>query len=210
MLLTARQERVNTPARGEGAPRMPSPGLDWLWQQLRDVPRPHLLDCGPVRQATLNVLFRRRTKLYVADLVSPAQRANPKFWDRSKKVPVFLTDVFLAQIPAIPEDSLNAVFCWHLLDVIPSEAVAPAVERLYSLLHPGGVLFALLRQPYLPAGAESACWLESLNTFVTEPDGKKPFLYPVVTNREMERQFPPGSVKIFLTRSGRREVVAMK
>jgi hypothetical protein len=32
----------------------------------------------------------------------------------------------------------------------------------------------------------------------------------VLTNREMERLLPSGSVKTFLTRSGRREILAVK
>ena len=210
MLLTTRQESAKTTTRGDGAPRMPSPGLEWLWQQLRDVPRPHILDCGPVYQATVNVLLRRGAKLYVADLVSPVQRGNPKYWNRRGKVPIFLTDEFLAQIPKIPAGSLAAVFCCHLLDLIPPDSVPPVVERLFSFLQSGGVLFCLLRQPYLPAGAEVAFWLESLTDLATGQERKKSFPYPVVTNREMERLFPPGSVKIFLTRSGWREVVALK
>ena len=102
------------------------------------------------------------------------------------------------------------MFLWHLLDMIPPEAVAPTVERMFSFLKPGGVLFALLRQPYLADGPETVCWLESLTFIQTESKRKKPFAYPVVTNREIERLFPEGSVKIFLTRSGRREVVALK
>jgi hypothetical protein len=210
MLLTTRQERPKVAPRDDGAPKMPSPGLEWLWQQLRDVKHPHLLDCGPLRQATLDVYLRRKAKIFIADLVSPAQKGNPKYWDKSKKVPVFLTDDFLAQLPGIPEASLSAVFCWHLLDVIPPAAIVPVTERLFSLLQTGGVLFLLLRQPYLPAGAESACWLEDLTGMRTEQNGNKPFPHPVITNRDMERMFPAGSVKIFLTRSGRREVVAMK
>jgi hypothetical protein len=208
MLLTTRQASAKTPARGEG--KMPSHGLEWLWQQLRDVRRPHMVDCGPIRQTTLDVLLRRGVKLFVADLISPLQRGNPKFWDKTKKVPVFLTDLYLEQIPQVPAGSQDGVFCWHLLDLIPSVAVAPTAERLFSLLKPGGVLFAILRQPYLADGSETVCWLDGLTSIQTEPDGKKPFAYPVITNRLMEGLFPAGSVKIFLTRSGRREVVALK
>jgi hypothetical protein len=210
MLVTTHQERSRTLARESATQKLPSPGLQWLWQQLRDVPNPLILDCGALRRVNVNVLLARGAKLFLADLVAPAQRANPKYWDRSGKVPIFLTDVFLGQLPAIPPGSLHAVFSWHLLDVIPSVAVAPTVERLYSYLQPGGVLFCLLRQPYLPTGAETAFSLDGLNAFDGNPKAHEPFPYPVVTNREMERLLPTGSVKIFLTRSGRREVVALK
>ncbi len=210
MLLMTRQERSRTLPRENSAPQLPSPGLDWLWQQLRDVPNPLILDCGAVRRANVNILLKRGAKLFLADLVSPAQRANPKYWDRSGKVPVFLTDLFLGQLPDIPEASLDAALCWHLLDVIPPAAVPPVVERLYSFLRPGGVLFCLLRQPYLPEGAEATFALDGLNLFDHDAKAHEKFTYPVVTNRQIESLLPPGSVKIFLTRSGRREVVALK
>jgi predicted neutral ceramidase superfamily lipid hydrolase len=41
-------------------------------------------------------------------------------------------------------------------------------------------------------------------------DSHKPFPYPALTNREVERLFPGGNVKTFLTRSGRREVLGIK
>jgi hypothetical protein len=210
MLLTTRHESAKATTRGESPPKMPSPGLEWLWQQLRDVRRPHILDCGAIRQSTVDVFIRRGAKLYVADLVTPARNGNPKFWDRSKKVPVFLTEDFLAQIPKVSVGSLSAVFCWHLLDLIPPEAIAPTIERLFSFLQPGGVLFSLLRQPYLAEGSDASCGLDGLKALEFGESGKKTFAYPVVTNREMERHFPSGSVKIFLTRLGRREVVALK
>lgn len=209
MLLTSRQETAKTASRNETTP-MPSHGLEWLWQQLRDVRRPHILDCGPLRQTTLDVLLKRGVKLYVGDIISSLQRGNPKFWDKTQKVPRFLTQVLLEQIPNLEAGSQDGVFCWHLLDLVPAEAVEPTVDRLFSLLKPGGILFAIIRQPYLAEGSDTVCWLDGLNSIQTAPEGKKPFAYPVITNRVVENLFPAGSVKIFLTRVGRREVVALK
>ncbi len=208
MLLTSRHESAKPVATSDA--KMPSHGMEWLWQQLRDVRRPLVLDCGPLRQTTLDILLRRGVKLCVADIVSPLQRGNPKFWDKTKKVPVFLTETLLDQIPKIAPGTQDAVLLWHLLDLVPREAVAPIVERLFGYLKPGGILFALLRQPYLADGMEAVCWLENLTFIRTDYNGKKPYTYPVVTNREIEKLLPAGGVKIFLTRSGRREVVALK
>ncbi len=57
-------------------PISPSPALEWLWQYLRDIRRPHILDCGPVFQPTLDVLLKRGAKVYYADLIDscPAVR----------------------------------------------------------------------------------------------------------------------------------------
>jgi len=186
-----------------------SPALDWLWKYLADVPRPLILDCGPVKPPTVDVLVGRGAKLYVADLVSALQQDHPQFWDRTKKVPVFLVQEFLAQMPPIPAASLNVICGWHLLDLLPREALQPTVERLLACLQPGGVFFCLLREAYLKTGADQVWWLESL-TGLAATDAAKPFPYTVVSGRDLERLLSGGSLKSFLTRSGRREVLVLK
>jgi len=105
---------------------------------------------------------------------------------------------------------LAAIFCWQLLDLLPRDSLATVVLQLYMYLQPGGVLFCLLREPYLPKGGEPNWWLESLTTLGRDGNGSKPFPYPALTNREMEKLIPTGSVKTFLTRSGWREFLAIK
>lgn len=197
-------------ARGGSSAPSVSQGLDWLWQHLRDVQHPKILDCGPVSPATLQVLLRRGAKLYVADLITPSSESDPKFWDRSGKVPVFLTSKFLDQLPQTPEASLTAILCWNLLDFVPREALRDVVERLFSLLEPLGVIFVLLRESSRALGAERRWWLETLTSLRNEIDVKKAFPYPPITNREIERLLPDASIKSFLTRSGRREILAMR
>lgn len=187
-----------------------SRGLEWLWQHLKDTSFPHILDCGPVRQSTAGVFLRRGAKLYLVDLISPALHGDARFWDRSRKTPLFQIDDFLAQLPPIPPGSLSAIFCWQLLDLLPRDSLAALVLHLYLYLQPAGVVFCILREPYLPTGAEPVWWLESLTGLRRDSDGHKPFPYPALTNRGMERLIPTGSVKTFLTRSGLREVLAVK
>ena len=208
MSVTAGQQGRTKPTRA--GPATASAALEWLWQQLHDVPHPHMLDCGPICQATVDVLLRRGAKLYVTDLMTPAREGNSQFWDRRGKVPVFRLHDFLAQLPEIPEESLSAIFCWHLLDLLPRDVLPGLVDRFFSCLQPGGVLFCLLREPYLAAGAEMMWWLENLTTLATGREGNKPFPYPALSNREMERLARSRSIKAFLTRSGRREVLAIK
>jgi hypothetical protein len=158
----------------------------------------------------LDVLLLRGAKLYHADLITPAQKSNSVLWSRQDKTPVFLVDDFLAQIPPIPAESLSAICCWGLLDILPHEALPRVVERFHSYLQPNGVLFSILREPSVAAGAETRWWFESLTVLGSSDTTHKPFPYPALTNREMERLFPGGNVKTFLTRSGRREVLGVK
>lgn len=194
---------------GNGVPAI-SQGLDWLWQHLRDVRHPNILDCGPVSPATLQVLLRRGAKLYVTDLITPALEGDSRFWDRTGKIPVFRTSAFLDQLPQTGEGSLTAILCWNLLDFVPRDSLPAVVDRLFSLLEPLGIIFILLREPSRSVGVERRWWLEALASLRNEVDAKKAFPYPPITNREIERLLPDASIKSFLTRSGRREILAMR
>jgi len=188
----------------------PSRALGWMWQTLHDVPHPRILDCGPAYQPTLDVLLKRGAKVYVADLVTVARRSVSQFISRRDKRTVFHTDEFLRILPSIPPESLSAIACWHLLDLLPREALPGLMARLWSYLRPGGVLFCLLREPYLANGAETRWWLDSLMVLGSSIESKLPFPYPALTNREIERLAPSGSVKTFLTRFARRETLILK
>ncbi len=208
-MTVGQQSRAKLTGNNVG-PANTSAGLEWFWQHLGELRHPQFLDCGPAMQATVQVLLRRNAKLYVADLISPAQEGAPSFWERSQKVSVFRSDLFLQQLPSIPPSSLSGVFCWHLFDLLPREALPEVVDHLFAYVAPGGALFCLLREPYLATGAESLWRLEGPTTLATSTLEEKAFPYPALTNREMERLIPSGVVKTFLTRSGRREVLAMK
>lgn len=186
----------------------PSFGLRWLWQYLQDSPRPYILDCGPIRSATLRILLGRSGRLYSGDLISSHKR--PELWDRTRKTPVFRTELLLAGLPPVPAASLSVVFCWHLLDLLPREALPDVLLHIHKLMESGGVLFCLLREPRLEKGADSAWELDGLTGLARAHDGVAAFPYPALSNREIDRLLPTGSVKTFLTRSGWREVLVLK
>ena len=196
------QDSQNSPA----APRKaPSRALEWLWQNLRDVRRPHILDCGPVYQATLDVLLKRGAKLYFTDLVALALQSDSKFIRRRSKRTVFLIDEFLKNLPPIPPDALSAIACWHLLDLLPRDALPVLVAKLWSYVRPDGVLFCLLRKPYLANGADTRWWFDSLMVLGSDVESKAPFPHPALTNREVEWLVPSGSYNRWPTRCGKEQ-----
>jgi hypothetical protein len=205
--MLARPGRPEAGTESQGAPA-PSFGLRWLWQYLQDIPRPYVLDCGPIRSATLNILLKRSGRLYRGDLISCLKRSD--LWDRTRKTPVFRTELLLAELPAVPPASLSLVLCWHLLDLVPREALADMLLCIHKLMEPGGVLFCLLREPRLDKGADADWVLEDLTGLVRAHGGGTVFPYPALSNREIDRLLPTGSVKTFLTRSGWREVLVVK
>lgn len=206
------QTHQHAPHRSTGAGSTPghsSPALEWIWKYLSDLPSPRIMDCGPVSQATVDVLVRRGAKIHVADLITPLLRDEAQFWDRRGKIASFRTDFFLSQLLPIAPESLTGIFAWNLFDLLPHEAHAQVAARWFSFLRPGGLLFCIVREPRLEKGSETTWWLENLTTLGSGREGTKAFAYPVVTNREVERLAPGASVKTFLTRSGRREVVVV-
>jgi hypothetical protein len=210
MQAASSQIRPVKPAPSDRLSGLPSPALEWLWKYLGDVRRPRILHCGPVRWSTVEILLRRNAKLYLGDAISPLLNNNARFWDRSGKIPVFKLEDFWGEFPAIPPATLTVAFCWHLFDVLPAGLVPQVVEKLMSFIAPGGVLFCMLREPYLRAGVDAQWWMEDLKVIVATRLADRPFPNPVVTMREFEKVVPPGSLKVFLTRTGRREVVALK
>ncbi|MGH9326484.1 MAG: hypothetical protein ACRD2B_07345 [Terriglobia bacterium] len=181
-----------------------------MWHHLRDVRNPHVLDLGPVSPHTIALLVRREAKVYVSDLISPPFEGDARFWDRSGKVPVFLAGKLLEDLPSELQGSLTAILSWNLLDLVPPAALGKIVDRLLALLQPLGVLFCILREPQLKEGVERRWWLETLTSARNEPEIRKPYSYPAISNREIERLLSSASVKTFLTRSGRREILAMR
>ena len=198
------------PGKLAGASPVTSPALQWLWQHLSNQRNFLCFECGPIRQSTVDVLLLRGAKLYHSDLITPAQQGSSVYWSIQDQTRVFLIDDFMAGIPAIAPDSLSAICCWGLLDLLPREALPRLVKQFHSYLQPNGVLFSILREPSLSAGAETRWWFESLTILGSSDSSHKPFPYPAVTNREMENLFPGGNLKTFLTRSGRREVLGVK
>jgi hypothetical protein len=210
MLPASHREASSNPSKTATGAGQLSRGLEWLWQQLRDVRHPQVLDCGRMRPATMQVLLQRSAKIYVADLLSPLRDGAPNLWDRSQKVPVFKLPDLLRHIPEISEGSLAGIFGWQLFDLVPREALPDLIKRLISYLQPGGVLFCLLREPSLAQGSTTEWWLETLTTLGRSGEGKGAFPYPPITNRQMELLVPASSVKTFLTRAGLREVLVLK
>jgi hypothetical protein len=74
----------------------------------------------------------------------------------------------------------------------------------------GGVLFLILREPHLEKGADTMWYLETLTRVAGRPVSDKPFPYPPLSNREMQRLVPAGIAKTVMTRSGVREVLVVR
>jgi hypothetical protein len=188
----------------------PSQALQWIWNYLQDVRNPHVLECGTVSSATVSVLMRRHAKIYVADLIAPLQRNDPAYWQHSGKQTIFYLDELLNRIPDIPCASLRLICCWHLLDLVPPGHLPELVKFLLALLEPGGIFYCFLRESNLVFGKEGRWRLENLTTLGADRESVGQFSYTPLSNREVEKLTAGYSLKTFLTRSHRREVVVLR
>jgi len=204
------QETSRKKSSSGQSPAGRSQALDWIWNYLQDVATPHVLDCGAVSSATVGVLTKRHAKVYVADMIAPLQRDSPAYWRQEGKQMLFCLDELLKQVPRVPPGSLSLVCCWHLLDLVPRDYVPDLVQLFLSLLGPGGIFFCFLREPSLALGKDGRWWLETLTTIGAEGEGAGAFPYAPLSNREIEKLTAGCSLKTFLARSHRREVVVLK
>lgn len=191
-------------------PIVPSQSLEWLWQLLKEERYPAVLDCGPIRASTFALLMARHVRLYGGDILRPLLESDPELWDRTRKEPVFRAAHLLEGLPPVPPESLSLILAWNVFDLIPPQAVPAVFGHLLGCLKPQGLIFLMLREPSRTAGVETRIWLEQLTALRTEPDATRTFPYPPVSNRQIENLAQGCSVKIFLTRNGRREIAVLR
>lgn len=187
-----------------------SPALEWMWKQMPEVARPAALCCGAIRQSTLNVFLIRRMKAFLGDALGYLLSEEKRFWEGIGKEARFQEKVLLDLLPDVEPSSLSVVLAWQLFDLLPRDPLTPVFTHLCSLLRPGGFMLCILREPYLNKGRNAQWWLESPVTLGVSGEDAGEFVYPALTNREIERLAHPSTIKTFLTRTGRREILVCK
>jgi len=125
---------------------------EFLWL-IGDVPRGRVLDLGPVWQATVSFFVDKGYRLSAEDILRTWKdfltaeeerlRTASVGHDSGKLSPSALADQFLENALQYPEKSFHGVLAWDLFDYFDAEAAPRLVERLTSLVHPGGAVLAL-------------------------------------------------------------------
>jgi len=125
---------------------------EFLWL-LSDVRGGRILDLGPVWQATVNFLIEKHYRISTEDLLRSWKdfltgeeerlRVTPVGDDGEKISQALLAQKFLETSLQYPEDQFHGVLAWDLFDYFDAELMPRVMERLYSVLHPGGAILAL-------------------------------------------------------------------
>ena len=130
---------------------------------------------------------------------------------------------FLDENLAYPNAHFDVVLCWNLPDYMEESLVKPTIDRLWSVMKPGGFLLAFFHTR--DAGPDSTCYryhvtgadmLEMQEVKFAPPgrspaDKQSPRLQRVFNNRHVENLFRDfASIKFFLARDAIREVLVVR
>jgi len=125
---------------------------EFLWL-LSDVDRPRILDLGAVSQSTLNFFIAKGFRVSTDDMLHEWKDFLTTEEERMRTAPVgeeterlslpALAEKFIGTGLDYPEQSVHGILLWDLLDYFDPAVVPALMNRLYSMLHPGGTVLAL-------------------------------------------------------------------
>ena len=181
-----------------------------------------VLDVGATSANNIQFFTSHGHKNYSEDLLraslDPALRVQDKNGNTivdSKK--------FLDENLVYRNEQFDIVLCWNLADYMEESLVKPTIDRLWSVLKPGGLLLAFFHTR--DAGPDSACYryhvtgtdmLEMQEVRFALPgrpasEKQSPRLQRVFNNRHIENLFRDfASIKFFLARDNIREVLVVR
>jgi hypothetical protein len=130
-----------------------SNGLKEFLQHLEDEKTPRILDLGQVSQSTLNFFIEKGYRVTTEDSLRSwkeflsAEEEGLRLaqvGDGQQKISqAYLAEKFLETGLRYSEESFHGVLAWDLLDYFDAELLPRAMERLYSLLQPSGIVLAM-------------------------------------------------------------------
>ena len=174
-----------------------------------------MLDLGATSATNINWLTNLGHALYTEDVLNSA-------WDPALQVtgedgkPTVDVTRFLAENMRFEGRSFDAVLCWDVADYLPEPLVKPVVEKMCSVMKPGGTLLAFFHTrdagPDAPYYRYHLAGNEMLQLQATTKGGGPQFrLQRVFNNRHIENLFREfASLKFFLARDNVREVIVIR
>lgn len=176
-----------------------------------------ILDLGSTSPANISRITNLGHKLYTEDvLLSSYDRSLVVAGDNAKTTSIDVAR-FLSENLAYRGQIFDAVLAWDVPDYLPEPLVKPVVERLCSVMKPGGVLLAFFHTrdagPDAPHFRYHIAGNDTLELqATTSAKGAPQFrLQRVFNNRHIENLFREfASLKFFLARDNVREVLVVR
>jgi SAM-dependent methyltransferase len=181
-----------------------------------------VLDMGSTSPGNIRFLTDRGHKNYSEDLLRSSLDPGLRVKDDAGNQ-VVDSKKFLDENLGYPNAHFDVVLCWNLPDYMEESLVKPTIDRLWSVMKPGGVLLAFFHTR--DAGPDSTCYryhvtesdvLEMQEVKFAPPgrppsEKQSPRLQRVFNNRHIENLFRDfASIKFFLARDAMREVLVVR
>jgi SAM-dependent methyltransferase len=181
-----------------------------------------VLDMGSTSANNIRFLTGKGHKAYSEDLLRSSLEPALRIQDVAGNS-VLDSKKFLDENLKYANAHFDVVLCWNLPDYMEESLVKPTIDRLWSLMKPGGYLLAFFHTR--EAGPDSTCYryhvtgtdmLEMQEVKFAPPgrpasDKQSPRLQRVFNNRHIENLFRDfASIKFFLARDAIREVLVVR
>jgi SAM-dependent methyltransferase len=177
----------------------------------------YVLDLGSTSANNINFLTAKGHKNYSEDLLRASLDPDLRVKDETGKL-VVDSKKFLEENLIYANGLFDIVLCWNLPDYMEESLVKPTIDRLWSVMKPGGLLLAFFHTR--DAGPDAPCYrfhitgtdmLEMQEVRLAKGDKQSPRLQRVFNNRHIENLFRDfASIKFFLARDAIREVLLVR
>jgi SAM-dependent methyltransferase len=201
---------VPVPAQNHASVRRRSSGLAEFMRSLGRDPGLCILDLGPTSPANITHLTGLGHKVYNEDiLLASGERRFIAQGDDGK--PGISPALFLRENLAYERELFDGILCWDVPDYLPEVLVKPSVERIHSILKPGGALLAYFHTREAGPDAPHHRYHIVAGDSLELQRGPQFRLQRAFNNRHIENLFRDySSIKFFLTRDNIREVLVLR
>jgi SAM-dependent methyltransferase len=178
-----------------------------------------ILDLGSTSANNIRYFTERGHKIYSEDLLEAS--TDPSLATTNEQGnPALDSRKFLADNLTYPTGQFDIVLCWNFPDYLDESLVKPVVEKLWSVLKPGGLMLAFFHTR--EAGPDAVCYryhvmggdvleMTPIELRKRGRGGSAIRLQRVFNNRHIENLFRDfSSIKFFLSRDNIREVLVVR
>ena len=203
-------------ARGSAGEQIARHSSGWkeLHKQMQSRESLRVLDIGPTSSANINFVTGLGHSIYMSNLVEEAARPEWVTVSPDDGAPMFAVERFLAANLDFAGRSFDVVLLWDAADFLPATLLAPLLERLHSVMQPGGLLLAFFHSKAtgtIPAEVAFYRYHLTPEEAVKMQRAGDFRLRGVYTNRQVETLLHGfSSFRFFLAKDNLREVIATR
>jgi hypothetical protein len=149
---TAPKPGPKTAVEAGGNIRVSNGLKEFLWLTTEDSKQGKILDLGAVFQSTVMFFIERGFRLSTEDMMRSWKEfltaeeeimRSAKVGNETARVSQgMLAEKFLESNIQYPEETFHGVLAWDLFDYLDAELLPRVMERLYTILRPGGAVLA--------------------------------------------------------------------